>query len=386
MKHVLAFSLALVACGGGTQGTATSGSTPEPAAPSTPAPAPTTPPPSSDPAPLPYDIVKPAPAPPSVPACSAASVGPCVLFDQLESTNGDTGASAPCNHSAIDETFFYWDSFNGLSRVPKAGGARELVTGAAQGGYCFYGFAVDANAVYWPSADALVHVPKAGGMRTSLATGVTQPLAFAVDATHAYIAEKSQGRLVRAPLDGGAVTDFENGLECVAVALDDANVYCRSTGGVARLPKDRTLLVSNLADANGYKMLLFDSTVYVDDSQKLLRVSVAGGAAVPFIPTGAFNFAGLAAAEGALYVLDGFTTVRRMPLDGTTGATLPLDGGFSAVSGLTADSTGVYWVDTRTTCLREHVVPSPPSAGNNGVHKCVEGLLEVRVVRAPLGL
>jgi hypothetical protein len=127
MKHVLALSFALVACSGATDGGPGSGSKP---APSTA----TAPPPSMTPAPAPYDIMRPVPAPSSLQACSATSVGPCVVYGRADTTVGNDREPVEPYGCAVDDTFVYWASYDSIWRVPKVGGVRELVTMSAKPG------------------------------------------------------------------------------------------------------------------------------------------------------------------------------------------------------------------------------------------------------------
>ncbi len=374
MKHVLALSLAVVACSGATDGGPGAGSKPAPSASMAP-------PPPMAPAPY-YVITRPTPAPSSLQACSPTSVGPCVVYGRADTTNGNDREPFEPYACALDDTFVYWASYDSIWRVPKSGGERELVTmGNKPSNHFSGGFTVDAATLTWTGAKTLVRRPMAGGTPTVLPTGVDVASTFVVDATDAYIADaRTKGRLVRVPLDGSATTEVD-GLDCIVLAVDDANVFCRTLGGIARLPKDHTQLASTLVTAAGAKMLHLDQMLYFDGNNALLRVPVAGGAAVP-VPNAPAGFFLLVAAGGALYMADTDTTVRRVPLDGGAVTTLTDgDAGFGTGLNLAADSSGVYRFDTRFTCLLEHVSTSQPYPG---VHTCVTGLEEIRIVRAPL--
>jgi hypothetical protein len=372
--------LAIVACGG---------SAPEEKTPGPP-PAPSTRPDPSGCC-TSYETNTPAPPPSPYPACSATATGPCALLDRIENT-GTKITGAP-RLAALDDTSLYWPDTTQLSAIPKDGSS-SVARLVATSGY-FNALVVDANAIYWSDGTSLQRLAKAGGSAQKLAD-TPWARAVAIDATDAYVvltpapseSLAAPSHVLRVPLSGGAAsTAFDTAAPCESLALDDTSIYCQTTASISRFPKAGGTPTVLLELPSLLSMVLADGTLYAlqYDASKLTRLSVDGAPLAPLDIGAAPRDRSFVVESGAAYVsvLAGKTQreLRRIPLDGSAIGRLPATD-FSLAE-LTADATGLYWVDTRQTCL--HSTTSVPiGKGSGGGFTCHEYLFELRAMRAPL--
>jgi hypothetical protein len=218
----------------------------------------------------------------------------------------DTLAVGP--HDAMDIAvhgdYVYWlvnhqnSTGSAIFRVPKAGGARELVakldgiayqfavddsyvyaplyvqqapggalvrapndgTGTVEtidDGMRYLGFvAVDETYVYtaplageMPVDYQLWRYPKAGGAHQVLVDGLDGPESIAFDATSLYVTSAGDSRLVKAPKNGGTGTEPLPGLYALHVVSDADNLYFLSgaigectDGRISEWPRTGTML------------------------------------------------------------------------------------------------------------------------------------------------
>jgi hypothetical protein len=241
---------------------------------------------------------------------------------------------------------------------------------------------VSATSLVWTDRGALKSAAKTGAGSPKLLTTDASIGALAVDATHVYFAGSTT--VSRVPVDGGPVSSLATGLACISLVLSDADVYCRTTDGVARIPKTGGGGTTVLA-AKGYHLALFESKMYVDNrvaATEVVTLPLAGGTPM-IVPVGTSDIGNLHAFEGALYFRGPFAGgIARAPLDGSAPSNVPLTGGFYG-NDLAVDASGVFWVDRRWTCLLQSYTRST-GRSDPGSSRCLKGLGELRVVRLPL--
>jgi hypothetical protein len=102
--------------------------------------------------------------------------------------------------------------------------------------------ALDADTVYFATlGDGTIQsIPKAGGSATVLATGQGNPVDIAVDADRVYWTSIDQGRVMWLPKSGGVAVELavqQAGPD--GIAVDDSGVYwvCHDGGTVMWAPK-----------------------------------------------------------------------------------------------------------------------------------------------------
>ncbi len=98
----------------------------------------------------------------------------------------------------------------------------------------------DATALYWTSGRDVMRADKDGGNARALATAARALGAIAVDATHVYVGELTDGRVLRVPIAGGALVAIADGpLTPAALAVDADAVYCSDlgAGAIVRIAK-----------------------------------------------------------------------------------------------------------------------------------------------------
>jgi hypothetical protein len=306
------------------------------------------------------------------------------VLSLVESTTGGDGTIP--DKVGIDDTSFYWSVLTNMWRVPRSGGTGELVTdlgGLAATSNFLNGFLVDATSIYWPWEGAIMRMPKSGGAPLAFADGLSDSTTVALDTAYVYAASSNQAAVARVPLAGGASSFVANGASCERLAVDDANIYCRTRFSIVRFSKTGAPTALLATTTFAFNMVLSDSQLVFDDADKLKVVPVTGGA-ITTVDAGTPHFSGLGAYGNVAYLVNDFTEIRRVPLDGA-GITIMALGGFYVVDRVLVDGSGLYWMDRRWTCLRESVRdPDPAVYGDAGQHTCEDARNEIRVVRAPL--
>ncbi len=226
----------------------------------------------------------------------------------------------------------------------------------AQGG-SGWGIAVDATAVYWTETGGEVKtVGLGGGAVTTLATGLTNPQAIAVDATSVYFADNSvSGTLQKVPLNGGTAVTLASGLfQVTAIAVDATSVYWvenNQPGAVKMVGLaggSVTTLASNLYAPIG--IAVDANAVYWTESNGAVRkaplmIAAGGTRVVTTIATGVG--AGLLALDATNVYFPSGTGVARVGKNGGIASVLA-SGQPNAAYGIAVDASNVYWVEQST--------------------------------------
>jgi hypothetical protein len=158
--------------------------------------------------------------------------GDCVLgkCQRIVLATGQTGPEYP----VVDATHVYWTNASSVARVAKTGGAVETLD---QIGSQNEGLAVDATHAFF--ADRVGHfiyrVPKAGGTATPIAQNQSVPQTVGLDAQYVYWASNGDGAIRRVLKGGGTVEDLDtNQTGAYALAVDGTDVFWALTSGEVR--------------------------------------------------------------------------------------------------------------------------------------------------------
>ena len=276
---------------------------------------------------------------------------------------GASGASVGCDVTAptviartsgdpreirVTATHVYWRSLDlasllsGLERVPIAGGGVEVVSAADVGGV-----AIDEGHVYWTelSTSQIVRMPVAGGAPVPVVTGQS---AFSVAAAAGKLAWVTADKLFVADSDGQNVRELGAGMENVLeVAVDAEAAYVvENTGGRVLAAPIAGGAVVELAGSEPDGILGFG----INSSNVYWGVSSFGGGGIRWVPKaeGAVQTAssvgvqGMAVEEASVHsVSDG--TVTSTPLDG--GAERTLATTWVNLSSVATDGVCLYFAD-----------------------------------------
>jgi hypothetical protein len=215
-----------------------------------------------------------------------------------------------CCGLAQDETHLYWarresgSNNNGLFRILKTGGAVEQVASIPNGDNTYFirSLAVDATHIFWvegrqgisaidqPGVGAVGKVPKAGGavqMLADVGDGIENPVSIAVDDTDVYWSEWDTARARRVSKNGGAVTNYNNqpvNLLGGGLAVNDSDVYWVDSnvayaGRIRRAAKGGGSITDIAVGILGPGRPLFtDSHVYWPQSGGVYRLPLGSGA------------------------------------------------------------------------------------------------------------
>lgn len=295
---------------------------------------------------------------------------------------------------ATDDTSFYWATRTSLRSVAKSGapvGVDTSVALVAAAAAPRTWLAVDATSVYWnDSLNSLSSIPKTGGTlpKTLASPG---PSVVALDATDVYFGMGTS--VSRVPVGGGSITKVADGVECAALVLDATYVYCRTATNLVRFPKSGGAPTSLLQAASGDNLLLLISDKlyvnrYYGGKTDLVTVPAAGGL-VEVVDLGGVSFteAQIGAYGGALYLSQSIgdeLRIRRLPVDGSASSAVTVPT-FGNSTRLVIDASGVYWMDSRLTCLLTRTYPSQGKADAGSI-ACLNGLDEILILRLPLVL
>lgn len=269
-----------------------------------------------------------------------AATGPVVLA---------TGQSGP-HGIALDATHVYWTNLGSVARVPKSGGAVEILASVGQNNEVI---AVDDQFAYFADGDggAIRRVAKTGGTPTTIAQNQSFPRGLGLDATHVYWASEGDDAIRRVAKSGGSVETLATGQTMAfALAVDGGEVFWTLVGGpVRKLQIDSCCNVTELSPSQGTAPLSLaaDAThVYwaSQSSGSLRKVPRGGGASQEL----GFVFAADGIALDATHVYVGEDSnpgsVRRCAKDGS--GCVPIATMQAAPRGVAVDATHVYWTNS----------------------------------------
>jgi hypothetical protein len=199
----------------------------------------------------------------------------------------------------VDATTLYFGGDAVIRALPKRGGSiTTLFTEDPAERSSTEGMAVDERYVYFSESGArrISRVPKAGGAREILTDDADYPREIAVDATYLYAAyngsgEPPSGAIVRMPKGGGAVEVLAAQQHFPgSIALDETSVYFdnaatdyqRGTDGtinrVAKTGGPVQTLATTVYGTAWHMVIAQGAIFYVDmRTNSLARVPLAGG-------------------------------------------------------------------------------------------------------------
>lgn len=267
----------------------------------------------------------------------------------------------------VDPNFVYWSDDDGsIRRVAKNGGTPTTLVSGVAGPQAI---AVDGSNVYFAALGAadggvVGQTPLDGGTTITLATGQDTPNAIAVDSTHVYFTDYGQttpggGSVMKVAIGGGSaavpIATAVGGPR--GIAVDSTNAYWTDFIGntVASAPLGGvdgggTILVSGQA---GPLSIVVDSVnVYWTnlDGQTIMGAPIAGGGG-DFGVYGTSlsqSLYGLARFGGDLYFADDSNNGSVMKIGASGQGETLLSFGEQGPQVLTADASGVYWIDSLT--------------------------------------
>lgn len=139
---------------------------------------------------------------------------------------------------AISPTHIYFHDGTELRRMPKAGGASELIaSNLDMAGYGGMRIATDATHVYWiDRVGTLKRAPLAGGASEQLSAALNpysehlQNEGLALDADHVYWSQIGRHRIVRVAKTGGPIETVVNNTFAFTLAIDGDTLLWSSDG------------------------------------------------------------------------------------------------------------------------------------------------------------
>jgi hypothetical protein len=249
-----------------------------------------------------------------------------------------------------------------------------VTTTLVSGSYA-YSLAVDSSYVYLASSQGVLRVPLTGGTPQPL-TGSQDAYAVAVDSSHVYFTgdystggspkSGSATGLFSAPIGGGTPTLLASAW-AMQIVVDDTNVY-GAIGGLWAVPIGggaQTTLSSKVQPSIPAQIAVYAGNVYVPTSPLggagITAVPTAGGSPQVLVSNRAMPVAVAVDASGIYWGEYSYQSLAggifRAGLDGSNVTQLATD---DDVSGFAIDDTNVYW-----SAQHLDVVRSVPKAGGS---------------------
>ncbi len=302
---------------------------------------------------------------PAAPSTMTCALGGCLVT---------LATSSFPNGIAVDSANVYWTTVPSPSggtvlKIPKTGGAPATL---ASGLYSPGGIAVSGTNAYWTSQDPagtnsgviVQTVPLSGGTPTSAADVLLSaiPGDIRLDSNNVYwsVFDYTNGAILRAPLDGGAVATLASGETYpLYMTIDGTHAYWTDSwhpGSVVSVPLAGGTPTTLAAGQNSTAGIAVDGTgVYWDNGNVACLIdggacglvqkqSLDGGAPIT-LASGVYNPQGMAVDVTYLYWTDwgSFGTVMRVPVGGGTPTTIAAGQGKPTY--LAVDAAGVYWTN-----------------------------------------
>jgi hypothetical protein len=182
-----------------------------------------------------------------------------------------TGASttlvnATLGHVALDDTYVYWNEADAIRRVPKLGGAAQLVVPLTA---YTPDFTVRSGKVYWIDSAAMTvfAMPSDGsGSPVPVVIDVVPVLKLAVNATRLYWIDQngSEWHLWSTSPDGLGVHKHMDQLGATLLAVDADNVYSvelnTTANGPTKVLQNAAATLYSISDAGTVTGLALDDT------------------------------------------------------------------------------------------------------------------------------
>jgi hypothetical protein len=170
----------------------------------------------------------------------------------------------------------------GVYRVPVGGGSTAQIAGGLP---LPISIALDPTYAYWTTADRVSRAPLAGGAAEILANNQNQPIGLAVTATDAFFSAGGQVR--RVSLSTKNTTTFASGNNPTFLAADAANLYWLDTGAgkVMRAPLAGGAPVSIAAVPAGNNGIPATSGIAVSDTDVYFAFTSGTQVALAKVPT-----------------------------------------------------------------------------------------------------
>ena len=267
----------------------------------------------------------------------------------------------------LDNTSIYWavelgqGPVDAIRRAPLLGNADKSAQDLSTIADNVYRITGNSTALYWGnwgSTQSVLTVPKAGGMTTVFAANDDGPSNVSLNASNVFWAQgSSNGGVVRKPLTSGAIVKLTPTYDTPeTLAIDGSNAYFDTGGATASIMKvPLTATAGNPApvgfafDQNYPKKMALDSNyVYwlTSDTKPFVRkVPIAGGTTTTLYSSAAYL--GDLAIDGNYAYFTTGTSLMRVPLAGGAAVTLATGVGGSGW-GLAVNDTAIYFAGSST--------------------------------------